>query len=1212
MRRKYILGVILFFLALTLTILHGSLINIYIDQDNHQQLTQIKEAKVWKNYKFQPEKSIFYQSSEEYFIKPQNFYNPQTVVNRKNQPRFNNISTSQSQPTYEAIDILWLLLCSGLVFLMQPGFMCLESGLTRSKNNINVAIKNLTDFGISVACFWGFGFAFMFGSSAAGIIGHSNFFLATDLQPFDAAFFLFQAMFCGTATTIVSGAVAERIKFSAYLFVASLVSGFIYPIFGHWVWNGVDTGILTGWLGQLGFIDFAGSTVVHSIGGWVSLAALLVIGPRTGRFPGDRPPEKIHGSNLPLSVLGAMLIWFGWFGFNGGSTLALNGEVAGIIVNTVLASVAGMMTVLLIGWYIRGIPGVELLINGTLAGLVAITASCHAVTAFSAIFIGVIGGVVTILVEQGLEKIRVDDAVGAIPVHLGAGIWGTLAVALFGKAEVLGTGLSLSQQFTVQLLGVCAAFLLGFCVVYPILLITNKFFLFRVSREDEYIGLNVSEHNAKTEILDLFRVMNSQARTKDLSLRVPVEPFTEVGQIAERYNQVIDALEEVTARNDAIIKVATDAIITFTKPGLEIISVNPSAETIFGYKSQDLVGISIYQIADFTINPLTMEKMDSDDLFREVKKLIVEPLKLWLNPNLIFSPTTEIIDACYKFDFLDIKSENWESDFPSFLHLLEENLPDTKTDLETEKRINKKKYYTEILISKIADHGYHYELVGIRNDDSLFPMEIAVREAKLNQKKFYTGTFRDISERKESQAKLQENEQRFRSLSRATFEGIIIHKKGEIVDANAAATQMFKYDLSEMIGMNGLELIESKYRDLVGKNLTSGYEKPYEVFGVRKDGSTFPIEIEAKVFFYRGNQYRVNAIRDITERKLAEAALRESEERFRGIMEQAADAFIIHDFQGKIVDVNQSTCRSLGYTRAELLNFYVADIEANFLSEEIYKKWQELTYGVPITIQGIHKRKDSTTFPVEVRLGLLKAGNGNLILALCRDITERKKAEQALLLEQEKSDKLLLNILPKPIADKLKENQDTIAEGFAEVTVLFADLVGFTELASFAHPEKLVYWLNEIFSRFDLLAEKYGLEKIKTIGDAYMVVGGLPKPMENHAEAIALMAIDILEEVGRFADEHKRDFRIRIGINTGPVVAGVIGRKKFIYDLWGDTVNIASRMESHGIPGVIQVTENTYQILQEKFLFTERGFIDIKGKGQMRAYILQRSEGVGE
>ncbi|MGB3511137.1 MAG: ammonium transporter [Microcoleaceae cyanobacterium] len=1216
MRKKSILGIILFLLTLTLVIFYGS-------PDNHQPPNQVEVDKVEsqlctneKASKCIANLSFNHISEIEFFptTNSNNSNNYHTAITRKDNPRFSNISTSESKPTYEVIDILWLLLCSGLVFIMQPGFMCLESGLTRSKNSINVAIKNLTDFGISVACFWSFGFALMFGTSSAGLVGHSNFFLATDLKSFDAAFFLFQVMFCGTATTIVSGAVAERMKFSSYLLVASLVSGFIYPIFGHWAWNGVETGALTGWLGQRGFVDFAGSTVVHSIGGWVSLAVLLVIGPRTGRFPPGRPPEKIHGSNLPLSVLGAMLIWFGWFGFNGGSTLALNEQVAGIIVNTVLASVAGMVTTLGIGWYIRGIPNVELLINGTLAGLVAVTASCHAVTAVSAVLIGAIGGIVTTLVEVALEKIQIDDAVGAIPVHLGSGIWGTLAVAFFAKPEVLGTGLSFSQQLAVQLLGIYAAFLLAFCLLYPILLITNKFFLFRVSTADEYIGLNVSEHQAKTEILDLFRAMNSQARTQDLSLRIPVEPFTEVGQIAQSYNQVMDALEEATARNDAIVKVATDAIITFTKPGLEVISINPSTERIFGYKSQDLLGLPIDKLISFTINPLTMEEIDGIEFLEKVEKLEssesseVELFNFWVNPGLIVEGNPEIKTSCYVFDELNIQPENWQYAFPSldFLNLLETNLSENKIELDDGgKEVDQKKQFIESLISKIAQSGILYELVGIRADNSMFPIEIAVREAKINKKYFYTGTFRDITKRKQSEVALKENEQRFRSLSRATFEGIIIHEQGNIVDTNLSAAQMFRYESSEMIGMNGFNLIAPEYHDLLLEKMTSGSEKPYEVVGVRKDGSTFPLEIEAKVFLHRGNQNRVAALRDITERKLAEAALRESEERFRAVMEQAADAFILHDMNGKIVDINQSTCQTLGYKREELLDLYVEDIEKNFASEEITKQWQKMIPGVPITIDGIHQRKDGKTFPVEVRLGLLKSGNGKLILALCRDITERKKAEEILRHEQEKSEKLLLNILPKPIADKLKENHGTIAEGFAEVTVLFADLVGFTELAGRASPEKLVYWLNEIFSRFDLLAEKYGLEKIKTIGDAYMVVGGLPNPMPNHGKAIALMAIDILEEVANFAEKEEQPLRIRIGINTGPVVAGVIGRKKFIYDLWGDTVNIASRMESHGIPGSIQVTETTYQVLQDQFLFEERGLISIKGKGEMKAYILK-------
>ncbi|MGB7521238.1 MAG: ammonium transporter, partial [Spirulinaceae cyanobacterium] len=204
-------------------------------------------------------------------------------------------------------DVVWLLGCSGLVFLMQPGFMCLESGLTRSKNSINVAVKNLADVSVSVILFWVFGYALMFGASAGGFLGTEGFFLEIDSSPKLAAFFLFQAMFCGTTTTIVSGAVAERLRFNAYLIIALLISGIVYPLFGHWAWNGIEMANPTGWLGKLGFVDFAGSTVVHSIGGWVSLAALLVIGPRKGRFNAGKS-HKIHGSNLPFSVLGAMLL----------------------------------------------------------------------------------------------------------------------------------------------------------------------------------------------------------------------------------------------------------------------------------------------------------------------------------------------------------------------------------------------------------------------------------------------------------------------------------------------------------------------------------------------------------------------------------------------------------------------------------------------------------------------------------------------------------------------------------------------------------------------------------------------------------------------------------------------------------------------------------------------------------------------------------------
>jgi len=451
-------------------------------------------------------------------------------------------------------DDFWVLICAGLVFLMQAGFTCLESGLTRSKNSINVAIKNITDFGISTILFWSFGFALMFGASANGWIGSSQFFLSLDDGSRTSTFFLFEIMFCATTVTIVSGATAERLRFRSYIIISIILSGLIYPVFGHWAWNGVQSGTVSGWLGKIGFIDFAGSTVVHSVGGWVALAALLIIGPREGRFPPVGAHMKIHGSNLPMSVLGVLLLWVGWFGFNGGSTLALNDQVAGIITNTFLAGASGVMVTLTVGWIIRKQADAELVIFGSIAGLVAITASAHAVSAASALAIGGIGGMVMLGVDYLMDYLHIDDAVGAIPVHLGAGIWGTLAVAIFGNDEILGTGLSFWEQLLIQATGIGVCFLWTFGLSYGFFKLINIFLPLRVTAEDERIGLNVSEHGATTELLDMFRTMDSQSKTGDMSLRVPVEPFTEVGQIAERYNSVMEALQKEAAKTESSLQ----------------------------------------------------------------------------------------------------------------------------------------------------------------------------------------------------------------------------------------------------------------------------------------------------------------------------------------------------------------------------------------------------------------------------------------------------------------------------------------------------------------------------------------------------------------------------------------------------------------------------------------------------------------------------------
>ncbi|MEG4213991.1 adenylate/guanylate cyclase domain-containing protein [Microcoleus sp. Pol14C6] len=346
------------------------------------------------------------------------------------------------------------------------------------------------------------------------------------------------------------------------------------------------------------------------------------------------------------------------------------------------------------------------------------------------------------------------------------------------------------------------------------------------------------------------------------------------------------------------------------------------------------------------------------------------------------------------------------------------------------------------------------------------------------------------------------------------------------------------------------------------------------------------------------------------ERQRAEEALRQAEAKYRSIFENAIVGIFQTTPDGQYLSANPALLRIYGYSSREELVGTLTDISQQLYVDpdrraEVVRFIEE--QGKVSDFESQIYRRDGSIIWISENTYTVRDSYGNLLYyeGTVQDITTRKQAEAALRLEQEKSDRLLLNVLPQPIADRLKQDQSIIADTFAEVTVLFADIVGFTQISSQISPPELVSLLNDIFSTFDLLAEKHGLEKIKTIGDAYMVVGGLPMPRRDHAEAIAEMALDMQQAITDFSNTHSQAFSIRIGINSGPVVAGVIGIKKFIYDLWGDTVNTASRMESHGKPGSIQVTETTYQQLRENYLFENRGAIEVKGKGEMTTYLLK-------
>jgi Amt family ammonium transporter len=395
-----------------------------------------------------------------------------------------------------SIDTMWILIAAVLVMLMQAGFALVEAGFTRSKNTANILMKNLMDFSIGSLIFWILGYTLMYGEDVGGFIGKiSLFYGSNEINGVpDKASLMFQTVFAATAATIVSGAVAERTKFSAYIVFSIAITAVIYPISGHWVWGG-------GWLSTMStpFHDFAGSTVVHSVGAWVGLMGAIVIGPRIGKYSSTGKPRAIPGQNLAFGALGVFILWFGWFGFNPGSQLAAAGSenalaISHIFITTNLAAAAGAVTAMIITWSKYKRPGLSLTLNGALAGLVAITAGCDVVSPGGAVIIGILAGIVLVFGVEFFDKVlKIDDPVGAVSVHGLNGALGTIMVGFFSTSNGLFYGGGAGQLGS-QLIGVGAvaawAMGLGFLVFF----ILKKTIGVRVSKRIEEEGLDIYEH----------------------------------------------------------------------------------------------------------------------------------------------------------------------------------------------------------------------------------------------------------------------------------------------------------------------------------------------------------------------------------------------------------------------------------------------------------------------------------------------------------------------------------------------------------------------------------------------------------------------------------------------------------------------------------------------------------------------------------------------
>ncbi len=664
---------------------------------------------------------------------------------------------------------------------MQAGFTCLEAGMVRKKNAINVALKNLADLTISSSIFWIWGFALLFGVSHNGLLGTTGFFVNGIDDPWKITFFLFEMMFCGTAVTIISGAIAERVRFLGYLIIGVLVSGIIYPMFGHWAWAGLESGQPVGWLAERGFIDFAGSSVVHSVGGWVALAALIILGPRTGRFDSER--KFFQGNSIPLATLGGFLLWIGWFGFNGGSVLHFNHEVPNIILNTLLAGIAGSLSSLLISWIILKRPNPETLINGSLSGLVAITASCNGVDNISSIIIGFVAGLLNFVAVQLLEKCKIDDVVSAIPVHGVNGIWGTLAVAIFGDPASWGSGKSALEQFWIQLEGVGVCFVWSFGTALIFLWSLNKVFPLRVNYKEERIGLDISEHN-------------------------------------------LELLEEKLLRDEALISATidnlTEGVATFDPNGI-VESFNPAAQKMFGYSSNEIIGKSLNQLIKTTegISENTLikkwvhwvESHPSKELEGTgiTKDQRLFPVELRIKPMNV---EEHLLYVCIIRDITEQKKylqelEEYQNQLEQLVNERTKELNSTNNQLaDNQTRLNSIidniadglitindkgiiqsfnpsaerifEYQASEVIGKnisllapepyASDHdnylkrylsnkkstiiGIGREVRGLTKSGKTFPMDLAINEMVIGDQLFFVGSVRDITERKEIEKQL--------------------------------------------------------------------------------------------------------------------------------------------------------------------------------------------------------------------------------------------------------------------------------------------------------------------------------------------------------------------------------------------------------------------------------------------------------------------------
>nr|WP_321457790.1 ammonium transporter [uncultured Cohaesibacter sp.] len=557
------------------------------------------------------------------------------------------------------LDLTWVMSASALVMFMQVGFLLLEAGMVRSKNSINVAQKNLLDFVFSVAAFTIVGFMIAFGNSY-GLIGLDWRYLGLQhISSREAGFFVFQVMFCGTAATIVSGAIAERIRLSSYVLASFFLSAIIFPLFAHWAWGAALRPNEGAFLANLGFIDFAGSSVVHGTGGWVALAGCMVLGAREGRFSNTGEPVRMAGHSPVLATTGGLLLFIGWLGFNGGSTLKANEAVAYIILNTVLAGGFGTVAGFVLGYKQDGYYLPEKSLSGLLGGLVAVTAGCAVLTPLGAIIIGTLGGLVAVFANSMLEhKWKIDDAVGAIGAHAFAGVVGTLGLALLAPADKFQNGRD--YQFLIQALGVVTNFVVSFGLGFLCFWFLKRFMHLRASHEEELIGLNIAEHATRIGVGHVEDAMQKllDGRHDGFSQRLPIVAGDEAENLTNLFNELMANLEtEHKTRSELeLLKVKSEEaerITALSNATFEGIAIHHNGRVIDGNRQiAELLEYSLDEIVGKDIMLFTDER-HRGRIERNIAENTIEPYEA-----VLLSKSGERIPVAIRGRFINYKGQN--------------------------------------------------------------------------------------------------------------------------------------------------------------------------------------------------------------------------------------------------------------------------------------------------------------------------------------------------------------------------------------------------------------------------------------------------------------------------------------------------------------------------------------------------------------------------